>query len=324
MGSNMLLKSIPKLFTMQQFCTRHVCKPPSRTLIRHFTARRAILYVPGDQQKKLDKSINLDVDCLAMDCEDGVAVNRKSGLCEQDLEAVLSAKTLPPTVLLPKVERTGDIEWFSEKIIELLTPRGLEAKLNLIIYIESALAMMDLPEICTAAKDLSVSAPFTPAALVIGSDDLCASLDLVGLKEQCEMGKKMGFTGKQVIHPCQIPVVQETFLPSKEAISWAQGLVQAFHEHQQRGEGVFVYKGSMIDRPSLRQAQNILQLASAAQSKKTQETTRFEKSVCKMITSQFFMPAIIKPITLQYLWRKLTPISENCNFGFREDVQTFN
>ena len=64
---------------------------------------------------------------------------------------------------------------------------------------------------------------------------LCV-LDLVGLREQCEMGKRMGFTGKQVIHPCQIPVVQETFLPSKDAIAWAEGLVKAFYEHQQRGK----------------------------------------------------------------------------------------
>lgn len=316
-------------------------KEPVISVIRNYTARRAILYVPGDQQKKLDKSINIDVDCIAMDSEDGVAANRKdvarnnianmlnkgpvsswqpewsvrvnsvgSGLCEQDLETVLSAKNLPPTLLLPKVEHPEDIEWFSEKLVELLSPRGLDVKLNLIIYIESALAMMDLPDICSAARELSASAPFQPVALVLGSDDLCASIgavrsndgmellycrqrlvviakafelqaidmvhiqfnDLVGLREQCEMGKRMGFTGKQVIHPCQIPVVQEAFLPSKDAISWAQGLVKAFHEHQQRGEGVFVYNGSMIDRPSLRQAENILHVAKAAQGQRPQET----------------------------------------------------
>ena len=36
-----------------------------------------------------------------------------SGLCEQDLEAVLTAKHLPATVLLPKVDHPEHIEWVS-------------------------------------------------------------------------------------------------------------------------------------------------------------------------------------------------------------------
>lgn len=41
--------------------------------------RRAVLYVPGNDMKKLTKSLTLKVDCVAMDCEDGVAINKKVG-----------------------------------------------------------------------------------------------------------------------------------------------------------------------------------------------------------------------------------------------------
>lgn len=41
------------------------------------TDRRALLYVPGNDLKKLNKAFNLQVDCIAMDCEDGVAINKK-------------------------------------------------------------------------------------------------------------------------------------------------------------------------------------------------------------------------------------------------------
>lgn len=41
------------------------------------TSRRALLYVPGNDLKKLKKAFNLKVDCIAMDCEDGVAINKK-------------------------------------------------------------------------------------------------------------------------------------------------------------------------------------------------------------------------------------------------------
>ena len=46
----------------------------------------------------------------------------------------------------------------------------------------------------------------------------------------------MGFTGKQVIHPNQVPVVQEAFSPSQEKIEWASELIKAFNDHQSSGK----------------------------------------------------------------------------------------
>ena len=45
-----------------------------------YTPRRACLYVPGNDEKKIRKIPSLDVDCTILDCEDGVALNRKVGL----------------------------------------------------------------------------------------------------------------------------------------------------------------------------------------------------------------------------------------------------
>lgn len=70
----------------------------------------------------------------------------------------------------------------------------------------------------------------------------------------------MGFTGKQVIHPSQIEVVQRAFTPSTDKINWAQELVTAFNEHQNSGKGAFTFRGHMIDMPLLLQARNILQV----------------------------------------------------------------
>ena len=44
---------------------------------RQYTPRRAVLYVPGNDERKLLKIPTLNVDCAVMDCEDGVALNRK-------------------------------------------------------------------------------------------------------------------------------------------------------------------------------------------------------------------------------------------------------
>ena len=60
--------------------------------------------------------------------------------------------------------------------------------------------------------------------------------DKDALKDQSIKGANMGFTGKQVIHPSQIPIVQEAFSPSSEQIEWATALIQAFEEHQNSGK----------------------------------------------------------------------------------------
>ena len=42
-----------------------------------YVPRRAVLYVPGNDERKLRKIPSLEADCAVMDCEDGVAANRK-------------------------------------------------------------------------------------------------------------------------------------------------------------------------------------------------------------------------------------------------------
>jgi len=53
----------------------------------------------------------------------------------------------------------------------------------------------------------------------------------------------MGFTGKQIIHPNQVPICQEAFSPSLEKIEWARELIQGFEKHQKSGK-VFHHKNS--------------------------------------------------------------------------------
>ncbi len=61
-------------------------------------------------------------------------------------------------------------------------------------------------------------------------------IDMEGLRKQSLEGAQMGFTGKQVIHPNQIPVVQEAFTPSPKRVEWATELIKAFEKHQQSGK----------------------------------------------------------------------------------------
>lgn len=42
-----------------------------------YIPRRAVLYCPGNDERKLRKLASLEVDCAVLDCEDGVALSKK-------------------------------------------------------------------------------------------------------------------------------------------------------------------------------------------------------------------------------------------------------
>lgn len=64
--------------------------------------------------------------------------------------------------------------------------------------------------------------------------------DTDGLREQSLEGARMGFTGKQVIHPVQVPIVQTAFSPNPQKVEWATELIKGFEEHQSSGKVCFV------------------------------------------------------------------------------------
>ncbi|XP_061915742.1 citramalyl-CoA lyase, mitochondrial isoform X2 [Entelurus aequoreus] len=261
-----------------------------------YIPRRAVLYCPGDDERKLRKLTTLDVDCAVLDCEDGVALSKKtearetiarmlaelnlgrtekcvrvnsvsSGLAQADLEVILGAEVLPPAIMLPKVENTQEIQW----------------------------------DVCEEIRQLAPKADLHHDGVVFGSDDFCASIgatrtpdakellyarqkvvatakafglqaidlvdidykDVERLRQQAREGALMGFTGKQVIHPGQIQAVQEEFSPSQQQVRWSTEMIAAFQQHQKDGKGVFTFYGSMIDMPSVKQAQNIVTLSAA-------------------------------------------------------------
>ncbi|XP_042661873.1 citramalyl-CoA lyase, mitochondrial isoform X1 [Tyto alba] len=268
-----------------------------------YVPRRAVLYVPADDEKKIRKIPSLNVDCAVLDCEDGVALNRKrearltvvktleefdfgqaekcvrinsvsSGLAEEDLEVLLQSKTLPSSMMLPKVENVEEIRWFSDKFLHHLKGRTLVEPMNFIPFVETAVGLLNFKAVCEESLRTGAQVGFHLDAVVFGGEDFRASIgatsskethdilyarqkiivtakafglqaiDLVyidfrdedGLRRQSREGASMGFTGKQVIHPNQIAVVQEQFSPSPEKIKWAQELISAFEEHQRLGK----------------------------------------------------------------------------------------
>jgi citrate lyase beta subunit len=157
-----------------------------------------MLYMPGDDRHKIEKAIQLEVDCICMDMEDGVAQNRKeaarrtiaaalgelsfghseklarinpvgSGLEPADLEVVLPAH--PDGIVVPKVEQVDQLEWVSERIEAAELDHGWAIQsVVLIALVETAKAILNLKEIAAHPR---------LDALVFGAEDLAANLGAV-------------------------------------------------------------------------------------------------------------------------------------------------
>lgn len=90
--------------------------------------------------------------------------------------------------------------------------------------------------------------------------------DLEVLRNECEQGAVMGYTGKQVIHPAQVTVVQDTFRPSGVRVAWSYAVIKAAAAHAESGKGAFDFEGTMIDAPTVKIALNIVGMHEAIES----------------------------------------------------------
>ena len=86
--------------------------------------------------------------------------------------------------------------------------------------------------------------------------------DLDGLRKRATRCRQAGFRGMLAIHPAQVDVINEAFLPSEKEIAEAQEIVDIFAANP--GVGAIGYKGGMLDRPYLARALNLLKLAGKA------------------------------------------------------------
>lgn len=82
--------------------------------------------------------------------------------------------------------------------------------------------------------------------------------DADGLRAESERVRALGFTGKVVIHPDQIDVVNRAFSPTEAEVAWARKVVAAADEAGR--EGAFALDGRLVDRPIVLRCRQVLAL----------------------------------------------------------------
>jgi citrate lyase subunit beta/citryl-CoA lyase len=82
--------------------------------------------------------------------------------------------------------------------------------------------------------------------------------DADGFRREAALARRMGFIGKSCIHPSQVALANDAFMPTDQEIALAQRIVEAANRAREQGQGVCVVDGKMIDAPFVQRASAIL------------------------------------------------------------------
>jgi len=169
-------------------------------------SRRALLYMPGDDRRKIEKALTLGVDCICMDMEDGVAVNRKAearsaiakalqeldfgqseklarinsvgtGWERDDIDAVLPYH--PDGIVIPKIESLEQVEWGSKIIEAAELQYGWPLNsIRMLVGVETAIGILNLKEIASHPR---------LDGIIFGGEDFAASIGARRTRDATEL-----------------------------------------------------------------------------------------------------------------------------------------
>ena len=243
-----------------------------------------------------DEARRLVADILGSPLQDGAGPLRYVRIrraLSDDGAADLDAIVRPGLggIMAPKVARPDEIEWLAGE----LDVRERDAKIphstiRIIPSIETAAALIEAPRIARAADRV--------IGLAFGSEDFALDLglptkreaeaadmlyarsatvvaavsagklafdgiwpdieDAAGLRADSLRARRLGFSGKTLIHPGQVAIVNEIFSPSAAEVEEARRVVRAFDEALARGQGAVALDGRMLDAPVVDRARRVL------------------------------------------------------------------
>ncbi len=199
----------------------HIINPNIKTILLPKANEESLLLL-DKKLTSLEKKIKLDyhIDIIAL---------------IETPESVLNALNIA------KIERVSGLLLGAEDLAtHLSVERTLEGKeiefaRNMVIY---------------AAKSYQKDAIDTPYTNTNNQD---------GLAFDTKHAKSIGMNAKACIHPNQIDIVNEIFMPTKEEIEFAHKIMIAKEKADQEGLGAFSVDGKMIDQPIITRAKHILE-----------------------------------------------------------------
>lgn len=216
-----------------------------------------------------------------------VRINRPWRLAVRDLETSVCEHV--HTIAIPKVTSADHIRFIAEVIDEIEVERRLPVgHTRIVALIEGVEGLRNVDAIAAAsprmlgmflgAEDFSSEVGMEPSAeglfypnqqllfaarkagiLPLGFVGTIADYsDLDAFRQRIRQAKRLGFTGAPGIHPSQIKIMNEEFMPSAEEVEHATGLLETYQAALADGRGAVEFKGKMIDAPIVDRARETL------------------------------------------------------------------
>jgi len=283
---------------------------------------RSLLFIPGNNERFLKKSIKLQADILCFDLEDSVPSNEKeaarilvarylasrqgendsfiyvrinsfdSGLVDGDLERIVMNGL--DGIVLPKIGNSEEVIQIIHKIDAIVSKRKLTSGIRIIPSIETAKGVVNANSIASSHKnvtalvfgvfdylyDMNIDVEYDDfvsynyARSKIPVDARAAGIDALdgiwqnvndidGLIKDAAIAKKLGYSGKTLIHPSHINPVHDIFRPTKKQIEWAKKVLAALQDTFEKGNvrGAKLLEGKMIDAVHYKQAKAVISAA---------------------------------------------------------------
>jgi citrate lyase subunit beta/citryl-CoA lyase len=216
-----------------------------------------------------------------------VRINRPWRQTIADLEAAVWPEV--QALALTKVDSGDHVRMIAEVVSELESERAMApGTVRFIVMVETAAAWFRMAEIAQASprnaamtlggEDFALSVGMEPDAdgLFMPKQQLAiaaraASImplgfigtvadyqDLDAFRNTVRRSRRLGFLGASVIHPSQIPILNEEFAPSIDEVTSAQRIVAAYAEAVASGRGSIAVDGKMVDVPVVFRAEQLL------------------------------------------------------------------
>ena len=199
------------------------------------------------------------------------------------------------SIRLPKTETPKDVEMVEQAIDSAEQEFGIpKGKILIIAALESAKGVLNAGAICASSerlfgialsggdytKDLQTTLSGTGVELMGARQHMIIAAraagvqcfdtvhtnldDMEGFRKEVQTIHDMGFDGKSIINPRQIPIVHEIYTPKPKDIIFAEKVVREIDEKKAQGIGVFTVDGKMIDIAFYDGAKRTLALAKAS------------------------------------------------------------
>ena len=247
--------------------------------------------VPADEKDHARAAVAAVLALPSLELDPARYVRVNSDVQARDMDLVAAMRPGLAGIVAPKIDQADEVVKLARELDEREGGAGVtRGSIRIIPSIESARGLLEAHAIATCsdrvvallfgsedfARDLSLPIEregeasellYARSAVVVAAiaarrhaiDGIWPDVaDQRGLRRDALQARRLGFSGKSLIHPGQIETINDVFSPSAEEASHARRVIDAFEGARLKGLGAVALDGKLLDPPIVERARRTL------------------------------------------------------------------